>query len=176
MSFDQNVPLGPVDRRHPARRHWLRRRRPQRPRLFDAALLSGLLGVALAAGGVYLVTLTPRVEVSVTATAYTIDGVTLAARGDGVYQGRAGVVVLGGQGRALRGAASSTVAGAPMVGRCRDAAAGTERCTFQIGRRLLRAIDIWHAGAWSRAYDDGRRVTLAVRQHRPVPVPVPVDA
>lgn len=176
MSCDQNVPLGPVDRRHATRRHWLRRHRPRRPGLFDATLLTGLLGLLLAAGGVYLGALTPRVEVSVTATAYTVGGVTLAARGGGVYQGDAGVVVLRDQAGALRGAASATTAGEPMIGRCEGAAAGTEQCSFRVGSRSFHAVDTWHAGSWSRAYDDGKHVMLAVRQGRPVPVPVPVDA
>lgn len=176
MSFDQNVPLGPVDRRQATRRHWLRRHSPQRPRLFDGSLLAGLLGVLLAAGGVYLATLTPRVEVSVTASAYTVDGVTLAARGGGVYQGRAGVVVLRRRGPVLSGAASATAEGAPMTGLCEGVAAGSERCTFRLGGRTIHAVDTWRAGSWSRVYDDGRRVDLAIRQGRPVPVPVPVDA
>lgn len=176
VSFDQNVPLGPVDRPQATRRHWLRRRRPQRPRLFDTTLLSGLLGLLLAAGGVYLGTLTPRVEVSVTPSAYSIQGVTLAARGGGVYQGSAGVVVLRDQGQALSGAASATTSGAPMTARCQGAVAAGERCTFRVGSRILHAVDTWRAGSWSRAYDNGNRVTLRVRQGRPVPVPVPVDA
>lgn len=175
MSFDQNVPLGPVDRRHATRRHWLRRRRPQRPRLFDTTLLSGLLGLLLATGGVYLATLVPRVEVSVTPRAYAIDGIRLPARGGGVYQGSAGVVVLRDRGGALSAAASATTAGRPMTARCDGMAAGRERCTFQIGPRSIHAVDAWRAGSWSRTYDDGRRVTLAVRQGRPVPVPIPVD-
>lgn len=176
VSFDQNVPLGPVDRRQVTRRHWLRRRRPQPPRLFDTTLLSGLLGLLLAAGGVYLGTVTPRVEVSVTPSAYSIEGVTLTARGDGVYQGSAGVVVLRDQGHVLRGAASATTQGLPMVARCQGVSTGSERCAFQVGSRTLHAVDTWHAGSWSRAYDDGKRVILAVRQGTPVPVPVPVDA
>ncbi len=170
------MPLGPVDRRHATRRHWLRRLRPQRSRLLDTTLLSGLLGLLLAAGGVYLGTLTPRVEVSVTASTYQIDGVTLAARGGGVYQGSAGVVVLRDQGGALAAAASATTAGAPMVARCQGVAAGSEHCTFQLGSGTVHAVDTWRAGAWSRTYDDGKRVILWVRQGRPVPVPVPVDA
>lgn len=176
MSWEQNVPLGPVDRRHATRRHWLRRRRPQRPGLFDTTLLSGLLGLLLAAAGVYLGTLTPRVQVSVTPAAYSIDGVTLPARGSGVYQGRDGVVVLRDQGGALSGAASATTAGEPMLARCQGVTAGQERCTFRLGSRTLHAVDTWRSGSWSRAYDDGRRVILTVRQGRPVPVPVPVDA
>lgn len=177
MSFDQNVPLGPVDRRDATRRHWLRRRRSQRPRLFDTTLLSGLLGLLLAAGGVYLGTLAPRVEVSVTPSAYSIAGVRLAARGGGVYQGSAGVVVLRDEGDVLSAAASATTAGEPMTARCQGVAGGSERCTFQLGKRTLHAVDTWHAGSgsWSRAYDNGKRVTLTVRQRRPVPVPVPVD-
>lgn len=176
MSFDQNLPLGPVDRRQATRRHWLRPRRPPRPRLFDTTLLSGVLGVLLAAAGVYLGTLSPRVQVSVTSSAYTVGGITLAARGGGVYRGSAGVVVLRDQGQTLSGAASATTAGAPMTARCVGVTAGTERCTFQIGSRSLHALDTWRAGSWSRVYDDGKRVTLPVRQGRPVPVPVPVDA
>lgn len=176
MSFDQNVPLGPVDRHQAARRHWLRRPRPQRPRLFDTTLLSGLLGLLLAAGGVYLGSLTPRVEVSVTQNAYTIDGVRLAARGGGVYEGSAGVVVVRDQGQTLSGAASATTAGTPMVARCQGVAGAGERCTFHVGARTLHAVDTWRAGSWSRAYDSGKRVILTIRQGRPVPVPVPVDA
>lgn len=176
MSFDQNVPLGPVDRHQATRRHWLRRPRPQRPRLFDTTLLSGLLGLLLAAGGVYLGALTPRVEVSVTQNAYTIDGVRLAARGGGVYQGSAGVVVVRDQGRTLSGAASATTAGEPMVARCLGLVGNYERCIFQVGPRTLHALDTWRAGSWSRVYDNGKRVTLTVREGGPVPVPVPVDA
>ncbi len=172
---DQNLPLGPVDRRHATRRHWLRRPRPQRPRLFDSALALGLLGVLLAAGGLFVATLTPRVEVSVTANAYRIDGMTLPARGSGVYQGTAGVVVLRDQGTTLDGAASARTQGVPMTAHCEGAAAGTERCTFQIGSRTIQAVDTWRAGSWARVYGDGNRVELAIRQGRPVPVPVPVD-
>lgn len=175
VSFDQNVPLGPIDRLQATRRHWLRRRRPQRPRIFDATLLSGLVGVLLAAGGLYLGAVTPRVEVSVTDRAYTIDGVSLAARGGGVYQGTAGVVVLRYQGETLEGAASATSAGEPMTAHCAGVMRGTERCTFQIGPRTLHAIDRWRGGSWSRVYDNGKRVELPIRQGRPVPVPVPVD-
>ncbi len=171
---DQNLPVGPVDRRQ-ATRGRLRGPRRQRPRLFDSSLAMGLLAVLLAAGGLFLVTLTPRVEVSVTENAYSIDGVTLAARGGGVYQGSAGVVVLRDQGATLDGAASATVQGRPMVAHCDGIVSGTERCTFRIGARGIRAVDTWRAGSWFRVYGDGRRVELAIRQRRPVPVPIPVD-
>jgi len=176
VSFDQNVPLGPVDRRQATRRHWLRRRRPQRPRLLDRALLLGLLGVLLAAGGLLLTTLTPRVEVSVTPSAYRVGGVTLPARGGGVYQGSAGVVVLRDQGATLAGAASATTRGAPMTASCQGVTSGSERCTFQIGTRTFHAVDTWRDGSWSRVYDDGNRVDVRILQGRPVPVPVPIDA
>jgi hypothetical protein len=63
-----------------------------------------------------------------------------------------------------------------MTGHCQGVAAGAERCTFQIGARTIRAVDTWRAGSWSRVYNDGSRVELAIRQGRPVPVPLPVDA
>jgi hypothetical protein len=62
-----------------------------------------------------------------------------------------------------------------MTAHCEGAAAGTERCTFQIGSRTIWAVDTWRAGSWARVYGDGNRVELAIRQGRPVPVPVPVD-
>lgn len=173
---DQNLPLGPVDRKQATRRHWLRRRPPQRPRLFDSALSVGLLGVLLAAGGLFLVTLTPRVEVSVTQRAYSIDGVTLVAQGGGVYQGSAGVIVLRDRGKTLDGAASAIARGAPMTAHCEGTAPRTERCIFQVGAQTIHAVDTWHGGFWSRVYGDGGQVDLWIRQGRPVPVPVPVDA
>lgn len=175
MSFEQNVPLGPVDRRRAARRHWLRRARSPRRRLVDATLLLGLLGLLLGLGGVWLATRPPRVEVSVTPRAYRVGGTTLPARGGGVYQGGAGVIVLHDAGGRLDGAASATTAGAPMTAHCEGAAA-SERCTFQIGPRTLHAVDTWQAGAWTRTYGNGKRVQLTVAQGRPVPVPVPIDA
>lgn len=172
MSVDQNVPLGPVDRRHASRSH----RRPRHPALFDTTLALGLLGVLLAGAGLGLGMLGPRVDVSVTAQAYRVGPVRLAARGDGVYQGGAGVVVLRDAGTALRGAASATTGGQPMTARCQGRAGHTERCTFQIGDRTLHAVDTWRHTAWSRVYDGGRRVQLVMVRGAPAPVPIPVDA
>lgn len=176
MTFEQNVPLGPVDRRRATRRHWLRRPARPRRRLLDGTLLLALSGVLLAAGGVWLATLTPRVDVSVTARAYRVDGVTLPARGGGVYRGGAGVIILRDSGRRLDGAASATTAGAPMTADCQGVAGRSERCTFRIGTHTLHAVDTWQGGAWTRVYDGGRRVRLEMVRGRPVPVPVPVDA
>ncbi|MGH7911019.1 MAG: hypothetical protein ACREQM_22210 [Candidatus Dormibacteraceae bacterium] len=130
----------------------------------------------LAAGGVWLGNLTPRVEVSVTVRAYTVGGEVLSARGGGVYQGSGGVVVIRDQGSVLEGAASATYAGHPMTARCSGTLGRGERCRFQIGNRELQSVDGWSGSGWSRRYGDGKRVDLEIAQGRPVPVPVPVDA
>ncbi|MFZ0218051.1 MAG: hypothetical protein WAM30_19125 [Candidatus Dormiibacterota bacterium] len=175
--MDQNIPLGPVDRRQALRRHWLRRRRSPRPPLVDGSLLLGLAGMLLAAGGFWLSTLAPHVEVGMDAHAYTIDGARLPAAGQGVYAGGDGVVVVDENGASFAAAASATLNGAHMVGRCtgRSQPAG-EQCSFRLGTRQLRATDTWSGGGWSRRYDDGRRVDLLVAQRRPVPVPIAIDA
>jgi hypothetical protein len=129
---DQNIPLGPVDRRQALRRHWRRRRRSPRPRFVDGSLLLGLAGMLLAAGGFWLSTLAPRVEVGMDAHAYTIGGARLPAAGKGVYAGGDGVVVVDENGASFAAAASATLNGAHMVGRCTGRSQpAREQCSFR---------------------------------------------
>jgi hypothetical protein len=174
---DQNIPLGPVDRRQPLRRHWLRRRRSPPPRLFDRSLALGLLGALLALTGLWLSSQAPRVQVGMDARAYTIQGARLPAIGPGTYAGAGGVVVVRQSQGSFAAAASATLNGAHMVGRCAGSErAGRERCSFRLGATRLTATDTWNGGSWARRYDDGRQVDLEVTQRLPVPVPVALGA
>lgn len=166
----QNVPLGPVDRRHAVRRHM--GRRLGRTLRFHLPLVLGGIGVLLAGVGAWLSLAPTPVAVSRDAGAYTIGDVRLPARGEGTYAGPEGAIVIREDGGTVRAAASTTLDGHHMTGRCVwTRGADRERCTFTLERRSLSAIDTRTATGWHRRYGDGETVEL--RTEGPVPIPVP---
>lgn len=115
------------------------------------------------------------VQVDLTAAGYVIAGHRLPATSPGVYEGSgAALVILEGGGR-TRAAASTSLNGEHMTGRCtRVDGARTESCQFRLGSRRLEAIDMATSAGWHRRYDDGRTVEIRTSGARAVPVPFAV--
>ena len=162
----QRLPL-PVGSPHPIRRplrtpwSWARLGR-------TAVTLTGL--VAAAAGAVLGAT-PPTVTVGLDGGAYRVGDVTLPARGQGVYAGPEGAVVV----RPPLAAGSTRLRGVPALGSCRlDADGRGERCTFQLGGRALTAEDRLDRGGWDRRYGDGATTRIPLEGGRPAPVPIPL--
>lgn len=161
----QRLPL-PVGSPHPVRR--LRRVPRLAGRGGTVRVLVGL--VATAAGGL-LGALPPAVTVAVDRAGYHVADVTLPPRGAGIYAGPEGAVVVAGP----RAAGSTTLHGARMVGSCELAPGGRrERCRFEIGGRQVTADDMLDGGGWTRRYDDGQVVRIALPARQPVPVPIAI--
>lgn len=173
MDVEQNVPLGPVDRRHAFRRR--ARQRLGRTLRFHLPLVLGALGLGLAAVGLWLSISPGQVSVSEDASAYTIGDARLPATGDDAYAGPEGAVVVRREGRTVRAAASTTLNGRHMTGRCvwqRDE--NHESCQFNVEGRAVAATDTRTPTGWHRRYDDGEDVDIHVLSGGPVPVPFAV--
>jgi hypothetical protein len=171
--MEQNVPLGPLDSRHAVRRHG--RRRLRAPFSLRMPVLLVVAGLALAAAGVWLSVSPPQVEVSESASAYTIGRVRLGAEGAGTYAGPAGALVLRADGDTERAGASTTLNGRHMIGLCAwGRGAGWESCLFTLGDRTLTATDTRTPSGWHRRYDGGAQVDLIVRGGGAVLVPFAV--
>ena len=168
----QRIPLGA------ASPHVVRRYRPWRGRSWVGVLvpiiLAGL-GVAAALTGAAFYAAEPEVEVQLSAASYRIAGHVLASQGGGAYQGTAGALVIERRGSELASAASTTIAGQQVTGRCLLAVgAGRESCDFSLGARVLTASDTRSATGWSRHYSDGTSVSIRVEGDPDTPVPFPV--
>lgn len=162
----QRLPL-PVGSPHPVRRP-ARRGRSWRRLARSASRLAGLLA---AAGGAALGAATPAVTVGMDAGAYRVGDVVLDARGDGVYAGPEGAVVI----RPPLAAGSTRLGGVPALGSCRMGPDGRgERCTFELGGRALSAEDRLRRGGWDRRYRDGATVRIELAGGHPAPVPIPL--
>ncbi|HSR21914.1 MAG TPA: hypothetical protein VLW53_00065 [Candidatus Eisenbacteria bacterium] len=162
----QRLPLplgGPHPVRRPARpaRSWRRLARSAAP----------LLGLVAAAGGAALGATPPAVTAGVDAGAYRLGDIVLAARGDGVYAGPEGAVIV----RPPLAAGSTRLRGVPALGSCRLNADGRgERCIFELGGRTLTAEDRLANGGWERRYQDGVTIRIGLSGGRPAPVPIPL--
>lgn len=164
---EQRLPL-PVGSPHPIRQA----RRVYRGEGGVARTLLTLLGMAAAAAGAVLTTIPTPVAAGIDDRGYHVGDVRLEARGDNVYAGAGGAVVLAPDGDGTRAGASTYMNGAHMVGTCRlGAPATTEQCSFTIDGRRLAADDRLDAGGWNRRYDDGRTTRIELVGGRPVPVP-----
>ena len=167
---EQRLPL-PVGSSHPVRRAG---------RLFrgegeQGRRLLALLGMAAAAVGALLTLLPAPVAAGLDGEGYHVGDATIERRGEGVYAGPAGAVVIASDGRGTRAGASTYIDGEHVVGSCQmTPEARAERCTFTVGRRTLRAEDRLSGGAWERRYDDGRTARIDLVGGRPVPVPFPL--
>jgi hypothetical protein len=162
----QRLPL-PVGSKHPIRRP----ARPARSWRGAARNATALLGLLAAAAGAALGATPPSLAASVDDAAYRVGDVTLPARGDGVYAGPEGAVVV----RPPLAAASTRLHDVPALGSCRLAGdRRTEHCTFQLGGRTLTSDDRLTDGAWERRYADGATTTISLAGGRPVPVPIPL--
>lgn len=163
----QRLPL-PVGSPHPIRRgRPIFRGQPGGERTLLAAL-----GMAAAAAGAVLTTLPPSASVRLDEQSYRIGDVLLESRGDGVYAGPGGALVLQDQGGRTRAGASTYLNGEHMVGGCLLApGGGSERCWFELGGRRILADDQLRSGGWDRRYDDGRKIRISLAGGRPVPVP-----
>jgi hypothetical protein len=167
---EQRLPL-PVGSRHPVRRAG---------RLFRGEDGQGggflsLLGMAAAAAGALLTLLPAPVAAGLDGEGYHVGDATLEPRGEGVYAGQAGAVVLIADERGTRAGASTHLNGEHVVGSCVMAPDGRgERCAFTVGGRTLGADDQLRAGAWDRRYGDGRRARIELAGGRAVPVPFPL--
>lgn len=175
MDAGQNVPLGPVDRRHA-----MRRRLPssiRRSIRLHLPLVLGGVGVALAGAGAWLSLSPTAVVVTQGSDAYAIGDVRLpAVAGEtGTYVGPEGALVIRPDGATVRAAASTALDGRHMAGRCvwRRGAA-TESCTFTLERRTITATDTRTASGWHRRYGDGETVDLQTNGDRVVLVPFAV--
>jgi hypothetical protein len=165
--FDQRLPL-PVGGRSPIRRYrrfWFA---AGRDRLRLVVLTVGVIAAVL--GGVFG-TRQPTVAVEMTGQYYEIGSISLTTRGDGVYAGADGAVVIEqGRGETVAGG-STTLHGVPMKGSCTMPSSGDgEKCRFDLGGRSLRATDTRTATGWHRRYQDGRTVDIALPGDA-VPVP-----
>jgi hypothetical protein len=163
----QRLPL-PLGSPHPVRRSQrIFRGRPDGERTLLAAL-----GMAAAVVGAVLTTLPPSTTVRQDEQSYRVGDVLLESRGDGVYAGPGGALVLQEQGGKVRAGASTHLNGEHMVGGCLLAAGGrSERCWFELGGRRISADDQLRSGGWDRRYDDGRNVRISLAAGRPIPVP-----
>jgi len=160
----QRLPL-PVGSPHPIRRGGRQagRRRPG----------PVLIGALAACAGAVIASQPPDLTVGLDPGAYRVGDVRLPARGQGVYAGPEGAVVIVRHPDATLAAASTDLHGTHMVGRCRLPSEGrTERCTFRLGSRTLRAVDELDHGGWDRRYQDGRRVRIVLAGAVPAPVPI----
>jgi hypothetical protein len=162
----QRLPL-PVGSPHPIRRplraawSWTRLGR-------NAIAAAGLLAAAV---GAVLGAAPPETTVGMDGGAYRVGDVTLPGRGDGVYAGPEGAVVV----RPPLAAGSTRLRGVPALGSCRLADDGRgERCAFELGGRALMAEDRLVDGGWDRRYGDGVRTRIALAGGRPAPVPIPL--
>jgi hypothetical protein len=104
---------------------------------------------------------------------YHVGATTYPARGNGVYSGRAGAVVITSDpGGVERAGASTHVDAVPMLGLCSlEASAAIERCSFRFGGRFLRATDRFRDGGWDRRYNDGDSTRIPLESTHPIPVP-----
>jgi hypothetical protein len=162
----QRLPL-PVGSPHPIRQH----ARTAGPRLRLGGTATALLGLVAAAAGGLLGATPSNVTVGMDPRAYRVGDVVLASRGEGVYAGAEGAVVVKGP----VAAASTHLRGVSALGSCRLAAdARSERCTFELGGRRLTADDRLAGGGWDRRYDDGASARIELSAGRPVPVPIPL--
>jgi len=156
------------------------RRRWRRGRVWFVARTVGLrralcaAGVVAGACGVALMVWPSEVSASLDGTSYRVGDSRLIEQTSGVYRGD-GVLVIRRQPDGSIAAASSFVhGGIAGTGACRvDPRAGIERCIFRFGDRpQLDAFDVLGTGSWSRHYDDGQEVRIAVQGPLPVPFPV----
>lgn len=164
----QRLPL-PIGSPHPIRRS------PQPVRLsaHGRSALSAVLGLAAAAAGAVLATVTPPVDVGLDADRYRVGNVILLARGGGVYAGAEGAVVIAGGADGLRASGSTRLHGERMLGSCRlTPDRRSERCSFVLGGRSLTAIDQLDRGGWNRRYQDGQTFRIQLDGGRAVPVPI----
>lgn len=170
IQAQQRIPLG-ASSPHAVRRAW--RGRPRLRGLVPAALAS--LGVAAAVAGAGLYAAVPEVDVHLSPESYSIAGHELVNQGGGTYQGAGGALVLERDGSELTSAASTTIAGEAVRGRCALVVGlGRESCEFSLGGRTLAASDTRSASGWSRRYSDGVSVSIRVDGDPDTPVPFPV--
>jgi hypothetical protein len=168
----QRIPLGAASP-HVVRRYRVWSGTPW-ARAVTPLVLAGL-GLAAAVTGAAFYAAEPEVDVDLSSQGYRVAGHELASQGAGVYQGADGALVMERQGSQLTSAASTTVAGEPVTGRCALAiGAGRESCDFSLGGRVLSALDIRSASGWSRHYSDGVSVNIRVDGDPDTPVPFPV--
>ncbi len=161
----QRLPL-PVGSPHPVRRP--RRQRPAPSRALAA------LGLLAAGAGALLGALPPPLSAGLENHAYQVGGVSLPARGGGVYAGPQGAMVLIVEPTVVRAGASTEFAGQPMIGSCAMIrGARAEHCRFWLGSQRLEASDRLQGNAWLRTYSDGEQVRIAL-VGGPVPVPFPL--
>lgn len=134
--------------------------------------LLGIAGVAAAVAGAWLGSSPAPVGAGLDAGGYHIGSSTLPSRGEGVYAGGEGAVVIRPEGDRTRAAASTRIDGIPMTGVCETDPGGRgERCGFELGGRSLGATDRLREGGWDRRYDDGVTVRVPLTGRRPAPVP-----
>lgn len=132
-------------------------------------------GMVAALAGAVLTALPPTVAAGLDGGAYRVGDMRLESRGEGVFAGPAGALVLAQEAGEDRAGASTHVNGEHMVGGCRmPGGAQSERCWFQVGSRVLSAEDRLQDGGWERRYNDGARIRIELLKGRPVPVPFAV--
>jgi hypothetical protein len=168
----QRLPIGAVTSPHAVRV----RRAPRSPWRLRPHLLALLGGLAAAAAGAALLASPAPVAVRLGSAGYEIGGARLAPAGPGTYRGPGGAALLMVHaGGTTRAGASAVMNGSHVTGTCTlpDGAA-SEACRFTVAGRPLGATDTWTGAGWSRRYDDGRTVQIAVSGGRPLPVPFPV--
>ena len=164
----QRLPL-PIGSPHPIRRS----RQPVRLSTRGRPALAGVVGLAAAAAGAVLATVTPPVDVALDADSYRVGSVALLARGGGVYASAQGAVVIAEGDDGLRASGSTRLHGERMLGSCQLAPdRRSERCSFDLGGRSLTAIDRLDHGGWNRRYQDGQTFRIQLAGGRPVPVPI----
>jgi hypothetical protein len=109
------------------------------------------------------------------AAGYEIGGNRLLSRGPGIYEGPGGVLVVASSPGSSRAAASTTLNGTHMTGRCTLPPPGNrESCQFDLGGQRLAAVDTRTASGWHRRYDDGQTVEIDFPGRAAVPVPFAV--
>lgn len=136
-----------------------------------------LVGLSAAAGGAWLGAEPAPYVVSLDSDAYVVAGARLPARGQGVYAGSMGALVLRHSQGAIMAGGSGSLRGTPVTGSCllRDGET-SEQCHFSLGGRRLGAVDRRSPLGWSRLYSDGTRADIWLRGGGLIPVPFPVGA
>lgn len=136
-----------------------------------------LLGVIGAGAGIWFGLYYPSVSADLGSTAYKVGNYSLEARGNGVYQSDAAVVVIKNTSAGVEAGSSTSFNGQPMTGQCKASADGSrEQCDFQFEDHSLHATDSKTVFGWHRQYDNGHSVEIRTSGDGPVPVPFPVGS
>jgi hypothetical protein len=168
----QSIPLGPIDSPHVVRRH----RRPRAPSSCSRVHVGlAVTGLALAGVGAWLSLLPAQFTVEQDSSGYSIAGLRLGAKGNGVYTGQPGALIERADGETERAGASTILNGRHTTGQCVWVRGATHaNCVFRVEDRTVGALDTRTPYGWRRRYEDGEEVDLVVGRGGAILVPFAV--